>query len=162
MQSQRQNQSIVITSHSADETIRLGEKIGTSLKGGEIIALAGPLGSGKTHLIKGIAAAAGTAACNQVNSPTFVLINEYTGPDAELDIYHIDAYRLESIAEFEALGFDDLCYSRSVVLIEWADKLLAVLQNIDCIWVELTHISQNQRQIHIKNPTIYIRRSLEQ
>ena len=66
-----------------------------------------------------------------------------------LDIYHIDAYRLESIAEFEKLGFDDLCYHCSVVVIEWADKVASVLENIDCINIELLHVSENQRKILI-------------
>ena len=138
-----------LISNSPQRTIQLGREIGTSLKGGEVIALVGPLGSGKTHLIKGIAAGLGLSDTDQVSSPTFVLVNEYTGPDIRLDIYHIDAYRLDSAAEFEKLGFDDLCYPGSVVLIEWADKVRAVLKNIDCIDIELSHISENKRKIQI-------------
>ena len=126
------------------------------LKGGEIIALTGALGSGKTHLIKGIAAGAGATETDRVNSPTFVIINEYTGDDGGLDIYHVDAYRLESISEFEMLGFDDLCYSSSVVLIEWADKVEAALANIETIRIQLSHIDKNHRKIQIRNLPAYI------
>lgn len=152
---------ITVISESTDQTIELGERIGTLLKGGEIFCLIGPLGSGKTHLVKGIAAGAGGCDPRQVNSPTFVIVNEYHGPDSPLDIYHIDAYRLESIAQFEMLGFDDLCYPNSVVLIEWADKVLPALKDIDSIGVELSHVSQNQRQIQLINLPIYLANALQ-
>jgi len=158
MNSDRQNHNLQITSHSPDETIQLGKKIGTCLKGGEVIALIGPLGSGKTHLVKGIAAGLGATDSRRVTSPTFVLVNEYTGPKMRLDTYHVDAYRLESIAEFEMLGFDDLCRPDSVVLIEWADKVKSALQNIDTIGIELSHIDQSKRQIRLENTPDYILR----
>ncbi|MBL7152893.1 MAG: tRNA (adenosine(37)-N6)-threonylcarbamoyltransferase complex ATPase subunit type 1 TsaE [Phycisphaerae bacterium] len=140
-------------SRSPAETIELGRKIGEGLTGGEVIGLCGPLGSGKTHLIKGIAAGAGAENCRQVNSPTFVIVNEYAG---RLEIYHIDAYRLNSIAEFEMLGFDDLCHAGSVVLIEWADKLDSALCTVDHVRIELDHAGETTRQIHIKNLPEYI------
>ena len=115
--------------------------------------MCGPLGSGKTHLIKGIAAGVGAKDHKLVNSPTFVIVNEYVG---RLDIYHIDAYRLNSISEFEMLGFDDFCYPQSVVLIEWADKVESVLQTMDYIRIELEHAGETKRAIHIKNTPQYI------
>jgi len=142
-----------IITESAAETIAIGKKIGANLAGGEVMCLIGDLGSGKTHLIKGIAEGIGVDTSDEVNSPTFVLVNEYGGPDARLDVYHIDAYRLDSIAEFEMLGFDDICYDRSVVLIEWADKVLDALGGVDFIRAELSHISENQRKIELKNIT---------
>jgi tRNA threonylcarbamoyladenosine biosynthesis protein TsaE len=142
-----------IVSNSPQETIELGRRIGSQLKGGEVIGICGLLGSGKTHLIKGIAAGAGAEDSKQVNSPTFVIVNEYAG---RLDIYHIDAYRLNSIAEFEMLGFDDYCRPRSVVLIEWADKIESALQAIDYIRIELQHAGQTQRKIHVENAPGYI------
>jgi tRNA threonylcarbamoyladenosine biosynthesis protein TsaE len=136
------------TSNSPEETIELGRKIGSQLKGGEVIAVCGPLGSGKTHLIKGIAAGAGAKDRRNVNSPTFVIVNEYAG---RFDIYHIDAYRLNSVSEFEMLGFDDFCYPGSVVLIEWADKIESALQAIDYIRIELQHAGETKRKIHVEN-----------
>lgn len=147
------NPDFNIISNSADETIEFGRRLGSQLKGGEIIGVCGQLGSGKTHLIKGIAAGAGAKDCKNVNSPTFVIINEYSG---RLDIYHIDAYRLNSISEFEMLGFDDFCYPSSVVLIEWVDKIEAALQSIDYIRIELEHAGEFKRKIHIKNTPAYI------
>jgi len=141
------------TSNSPDETIEFGQRLGSQLRGGEVIAVCGPLGSGKTHLIKGIAAGAGAKDHRNVNSPTFVIVNEYAG---RLDIYHIDAYRLNSVSEFEMLGFDDFCYPQSVVLIEWADKIESTLQAIEYIRIELEHAGETKRKIHIKNTPVYI------
>ncbi|MCK5565270.1 MAG: tRNA (adenosine(37)-N6)-threonylcarbamoyltransferase complex ATPase subunit type 1 TsaE [Planctomycetes bacterium] len=145
-----------IISDSVEQTIEFGKKIGALLKGGEVFGLIGNLGTGKTHLIKGIAAGAGAPDMEHVNSPTFVIVNEYSGPEARLDIFHLDAYRLDSIAEFEALGFDDLCYRDSVVLIEWADKVLPALKDIDTITIELSHISETQRKFIFKNLPGYL------
>lgn len=140
-------------SNSAHQTIDFGKKLGRQLKGGEVIGLIGLLGSGKTNFIKGIVSGTNAKDSRIVNSPTFVLINEYKG---RLDIYHIDAYRLSSLNEFEMLGFDDYCYPGSLVIIEWADKLAPVLRSIDHICIELFHAGGNRRTIHIKNVPDYI------
>ena len=143
-----------IVSKSAGQTVELGRKIGMQLKGGEVIAVCGTLGSGKTHLIKGVAAGAGAQdSARKVNSPTFVIVNEYAG---RVDIYHIDAYRLGSVAEFEMIGFDDFCYRGSVVLIEWADKIESALEGIDYMRIELFHAGDMQRRIHIDKTPSYI------
>ncbi len=144
-----------IISNSPDETIEVGRKIGSQLKGGEVFAICGQLGAGKTHLIKGLAAGAGAKeAARSVNSPTFVIVNEYSG---RFDIYHIDAYRLKSTDEFEMLGFDDYCYPESVVVIEWADKIESVLTGIEYIRVELSHAGETARKIRIENIPQYIK-----
>jgi len=145
--------SIDITTNSPDETIEFGQNLGAELRGGEVVAVCGPLGSGKTHLIKGIAAGAGAENPTNVNSPTFVIINEYSG---RLDIVHIDAYRLDSTAEFEMLGFDDYCRPDSVVLIEWADKIESALKGIDYIRISLDHAGETERKIHIENAPDYV------
>lgn len=150
--SQKDNKNqFQIVSQSPEQTVKLGASIGSALEGGEIIALTGPLGSGKTQLIKGIVHAACAADKNSVNSPTFVIVNEYHRPDGSLDIYHIDAYRITSIAEFERLAFDDLCYTNAVILIEWADKIEPVLKNLNVIHIRLSHAGPKKRKIKIKN-----------
>ena len=146
--------TIDVTTNSANETVKFGQKIGSQLKGGEVIAFYGPLGSGKTHLIKGIVAGLGAEnAANEVTSPTFVLVNEYSG---RLEVYHIDAYRLDSIAQFEQIGFDDYCHPGSVVLIEWADKIEQALAGINYIKIELSHLGQTARTIRVTNAPDYI------
>ena len=138
--------------NSPDETIDFGQRLGSQLKGGEVIAVCGPLGSGKTHLIKGIAAGAGGQDSKRITSPTFIIVNEYKG---RLDIYHIDAYRLNSVAEFEQIGFDDFCGPRAVVLIEWADKIESALKGVNYIRMELFHAGKTKREIRIENAPEY-------
>lgn len=146
---------IDVTTNSADDTVKFSRKFGSQLKGGEVIALYGALGSGKTHLIKGIVAGLGAKdAANEVTSPTFVLVNEYSG---RLEVYHLDAYRLDSIAQFEQIGFDDYCHPGSVVLIEWADKVEQALSGINYIKIELSHLGPTARKIRITNAPDYIR-----
>ncbi|MHC4259268.1 MAG: tRNA (adenosine(37)-N6)-threonylcarbamoyltransferase complex ATPase subunit type 1 TsaE [Planctomycetota bacterium] len=142
-----------ITSKSPEQTIELGRGIGQGLRGGEVIAVCGALGSGKTHLIKGIAQGAGAEDSREVTSPTFVIVKEYGG---RFDIYHVDAYRVDSIAEFEMLGFDDFCYPTSVVLIEWADKIESALKSLEYVRVEMLHSGQTLRQIRIQNAPEYM------
>jgi tRNA threonylcarbamoyladenosine biosynthesis protein TsaE len=137
-----------LTTDSPEQTIALGRFMGERFKGGEVLAIEGALGTGKTHLIKGIAAGVGADQMDQVTSPTFVLVNEYQG---RLDIFHIDAYRLDRPEDFELLGFDDFLYPGAIVLIEWADKVKTVLQDLDTIDLHLIHISDTKRSIAIDN-----------
>ena len=137
---------------SPQETIELGRRFGASLKGGEIVALIGNLGAGKTHFMKGVAAGLDSPDMSQVTSPTFVLVNEYEGRGGELTIYHIDAYRLDSVREFEALGFEDYCRPDAVVFIEWADKILPALQGLTYIRIDLSHEGPTERRIVISGP----------
>jgi tRNA threonylcarbamoyladenosine biosynthesis protein TsaE len=148
--------NIEITTNSAAATVELGRRIGACLKGGEVFALVGNLGTGKTHLIKGISLGLEATDSDQVSSPTFVLVNEYFGRNGLVHIYHIDAYRLETPAEFAALGFEEYCRPDSVVLIEWADKVEAVLEGMACIEVQLEHVSANRRKICIRNAPGYL------
>ncbi len=147
---------IEIITNSAAETVGLGVQIGVSLKGGEVFALIGNLGTGKTHLIKGISLGLGAQNSDQISSPTFVLVNEYFGRAGLIHIYHIDAYRIDSVAQFEALGFEEYCRPDSVVLVEWADKVLPVLEGFETIQLHLEHVSENQRKICIQNAPTYL------
>jgi tRNA threonylcarbamoyladenosine biosynthesis protein TsaE len=144
---------VTITSNSPEKTVELGRRIGRQLRGGEVFAISGPLGSGKTCLIKGLAIGAGATDLRSVTSPTFVIVNEYRG---RFDIYHIDAYRLDSIAQFEMLGFDDFCYPESVVLIEWADKIASAIRGIAAIRVELAHAGECTRTIRLRDLPTYV------
>lgn len=150
------NKNIEIITNSPAETIDLGRRIGALLKGGQVLALMGTLGTGKTHLIKGICRGLQAADSDRASSPTFVLVNEYFGRDGLIHIYHIDAYRVETPAEFAALGFEEYCRPDAVVLIEWADKILPVLEGLSYIPVQLEHLSENQRKITIQHPPEYL------
>lgn len=101
-------------------TERLGCHLGSLLTAGTTIALNGPLGAGKTHLTRAIAEGLNVVNPALVNSPTFVLIQEYP---ARLPIYHFDAYRLKNPAEFESLGTDEYFQSGGVCIVEWAEKV---------------------------------------
>ena len=140
-----------ITTNSAAETIELGRRMGSVMRGGEVVALIGNLGTGKTHLIKGIALGLEAHDSDQVSSPTFVLVNEYFGREGLIHIYHIDAYRMASVAEFQGLGFDEYCRPDSVVLVEWADKVSDAVHAFDPIRIELSHVSETQRKIVLCN-----------
>ncbi|HEV8004238.1 MAG TPA: tRNA (adenosine(37)-N6)-threonylcarbamoyltransferase complex ATPase subunit type 1 TsaE [Planctomycetaceae bacterium] len=106
-----------------DDTEKLGCSLGKALGRGGVVALIGPLGAGKTRLVQSIAAELG-ADRRAVNSPTFVLIQEY---DAPLPIFHCDTYRLRSVDEFLDLGVDEMFQSGGVFLIEWAERVTPVL-----------------------------------
>jgi tRNA threonylcarbamoyladenosine biosynthesis protein TsaE len=139
-------ESYEIISESVEQTFELGKKIGNALVGGMLVCLTGNLGSGKTTLIKGIAAGAGASNPHNVNSPTFVIVNEYEG---RLHIFHIDAYRINTLQEFAALGFEDYIGPESVVLIEWADKVAKALEGFEKIFIEMSHHGQNSRKARI-------------
>jgi len=112
-------------SNSPSDTQTLGEKIGDNLKSGSIIALMGELGCGKTLLTRGICAGLGVPL-RMVNSPTFVLVNEYNG---RLPVFHMDLYRLGDAADVVDIGLlDYLARAESgVIIVEWAEKILDTL-----------------------------------
>ena len=105
-----------IVSRSEADTQALGRRIGEAAKAGDVILLSGPLGSGKTVLVRGIAEGLGATA--EVQSPTFVLVRQYPG---RLELVHADLYRLEKRAEIEGLGLLDLAVA-GVLVVEWAER----------------------------------------
>jgi len=106
--------------HSAEETIALGRKLAAMLAPPKLILLRGELGAGKTTLVKGIAEGFYAASADNVTSPTFTLVHEYHGP--EVNVYHIDLYRVDTPRQLETLGLDDLIAENSVLLVEWGEK----------------------------------------
>jgi tRNA threonylcarbamoyladenosine biosynthesis protein TsaE len=107
---------------SEDDTARLGQVIAELIEPGTVIGLVGPLGAGKTRLVRAIAEALGVDP-EAISSPTFVLIQEYNG---RLPVYHFDTYRLTSPAAFEDLGVADY-WDSGVSLVEWADRVAGLL-----------------------------------
>ena len=106
--------------HSAEETIALGRKLAAMLAPPKLVILRGELGAGKTTLVKGIAEGFHAASADNVTSPTFTLVHEYHGP--EVNVYHIDLYRVDTPRQLETLGLDDLIAENSVLLVEWGEK----------------------------------------
>ena len=117
-----------------EETQTLGEKIGKTLKRGDVIALIGDLGTGKTCLTQGIARGVGIAPNEIVSSPSYILINEYNGT---VPIYHIDLYRLESSEEIAELGLSEYVEGDGICIIEWAERMADALPD-SCIKIHIT------------------------
>ncbi|NIR96473.1 MAG: tRNA (adenosine(37)-N6)-threonylcarbamoyltransferase complex ATPase subunit type 1 TsaE [Gammaproteobacteria bacterium] len=109
-------------SHSVADTHKLAGSIASYIRPGDVLALCGTLASGKTTFVQGLCKSLGVSA--PVNSPTFTLINEYSG---KFPIYHFDCYRLESEEELFSLGYEEYFYGEGVVLIEWADRIRSLL-----------------------------------
>lgn len=108
---------------NAEETIDWGRKLAPTLRAGDVVALTGNLGAGKTHVSKGIVAGMGCES--EVSSPTFTLVHEYTG--GRLPVFHFDFYRLESAADVLNIGWDDYLDGQGVVVVEWADRFAELL-----------------------------------
>ena len=109
-----------ISTDNHQKTLAFGERLGQSLKPGDIVLLFGDLSAGKTTLTQGVCQGLGIEKEEHIRSPTFTLLNIYQGPTP---VNHIDLYRLESISEIEALGLEENLFSKSVSIIEWAEKL---------------------------------------
>ena len=112
-------------SHRARETIDLGRRIGRASRPGDVVALVGDLGSGKTRLAKGMAEGLGAASAREVTSPTFVICREYLG--GRIPFYHLDAYRLTGAADLEAVGSDEILSGDGLSAVEWADRAAGAL-----------------------------------
>ena len=118
------NAALILDLPDLAATMTFGRRLGQKLHPGAVVALVGILGAGKTHLTRAIAEGLGISDSRVVSSPTFVLVQEYT---ARLPIYHFDAYRLNTEAEFADLGAHEYFEGDGVCLIEWADRVPASL-----------------------------------
>lgn len=132
-------------------TEAIARAIADLIKPGDCLRLIGELGAGKTTLVRGIAAAMG---CDPglVNSPTFVMINEYDAPGAKL--VHVDAYRLHSPEDLDSLGWDRYTTDpRAIMLVEWPDRIDAALPPADrCLTVSIAHDSPTSRAVTMSVP----------
>ncbi len=131
-------------SHSEAQTLRLGARLGKLLQSGDVLALIGELGTGKTRWVQGVCL--GLEVSHRVISPTFTLVNEYR---ASCPIYHIDLYRLENIAEGMSFGLDEYLYGSGIVLMEWADRALDILPD-GYLAIELYHLGDTRRRVVLR------------
>jgi len=138
-----------LVSSSAEETKKLGREFSKKLVAGAVVAVSGPLGSGKTVLIQGICEGLGVKQL--VTSPSFIIINEY--PAEKSWVYHFDLYRLKNIQELINLGYEEYFYGNGVCLIEWSEKARELLPD-DRIEIHLKILSETQREITIQEKKI--------
>src|SRR5262245_2508428 len=134
----------VISRHSID-TERLGEEVGRLLEAGDTICLYGELGSGKTVLTKGLARGLGVVPERAVRSPSFVLMQRYQG---RVPLYHADLYRLDGLTAIEDIGLREFLGGDGVAVIEWAEKLDALLP-AERLEITLSHQTEETRLITI-------------
>lgn len=144
-----QSQHVLDTiSHSVAQTIRLGQRLGELLQSGDLLLLLGDFGTGKTHFIKGIVQ--GLGSTELVNSPSFVLINEYrAGPHHRaMSIYHADLYRIEDPDEIAGIGLEEAWAGDGVCLIEWAEQAGERLPN-EHLAIYLQHLAETKRTLRL-------------
>ena len=132
---------------SVEETMLAGEKLAKKLKPGDVVALYGNLGSGKTTFTKGIGKGLGVKKPAHINSPTFVLIKEYEG---KMSLYHLDLYRLGDLKEIENLAIEEYIYGNGITVIEWAEKIKCILPEKH-ISVKFKVKGDNKREVIIED-----------
>ncbi|HEY3225895.1 MAG TPA: tRNA (adenosine(37)-N6)-threonylcarbamoyltransferase complex ATPase subunit type 1 TsaE [Planctomycetota bacterium] len=134
-------------SNSESETRRLGELAGKAAESGDVVGLVGDLGAGKTQFVKGLAVGAGVKSAALVTSPTFVLLNSYSG---RLPVRHYDLYRLDS-PDLEALGYLDLL-APSLTVVEWSDKAGDLLGDLLEVRIEVTGATERRLEARATGP----------
>jgi tRNA threonylcarbamoyladenosine biosynthesis protein TsaE len=133
----------VFHTKSEEETVALGESLAAALPAKVVVLLIGNLGAGKTTLAKGIVKGLGAAQPDEVSSPTFTLIHEYSP-----SVYHIDLYRLDKPAQVETLGLDEIFDRQAVVLIEWGERFPELMPE-NRIEIRLRTTGEDSREIEI-------------
>ena len=131
-----------IISHSAEQTRRLGVRLGTLLQAGDVICLSGDLGAGKTAFAAGIGA--GWGAKTPITSPTFNLVHEHEREADSQRLFHLDCYRLHGAREADTVGLDDILSGRGPVIVEWPEHIESVLPR-ERLWIELRVIEPTRR-----------------
>ena len=135
--------SRIYHTESEEATIALGERLASELPAEAVVLLIGNLGAGKTTLAKGIVKGLGAADPDDVSSPTFTLIHEYSP-----SVYHIDLYRLDTAAQVATLGLDEIFNRRAVVLIEWGERFPELMPT-ERIEIRLRTTGENSREIEV-------------
>ena len=131
-------------SHSPAETESLGEKFGRAAQSGLVIALSGELGAGKTQFVKGLAR--GLEISARVHSPTFTLVNEYSG--GRLKLFHLDLYRLETPEQIASAGVEEFLQPDGISVIEWAERIYDSRFTIcDLKKVKIEILNESERKI---------------
>ncbi len=136
-----------VITETPQQTEELGERLGRSLRGGEIIAYRGGLGAGKTAFTRGLARGLGIPM--RVTSPTYTVVNEYTG--GRLPLFHFDMYRLGSSDELFDIGWDDYLARGGVCAVEWSEQVADAMDGAITVTIEV--LSEERRRITIEGGT---------
>ncbi len=139
---------LVVRTNGPEETHAVGMALARSFAGAVFVSLEGPLGSGKTVLVRGVCEGLGVRG--PITSPTYTLQNEYQGTDGRR-VIHMDCFRLEGASDFEALGLEDRLGDDAVVLIEWGEKVLDALPP-ETLRIRLEAPDEMERRIHVHIP----------
>jgi tRNA threonylcarbamoyladenosine biosynthesis protein TsaE len=134
--------TIEFFSRSPEQTRRIGMRLGSEINAGDAICLQGNLGAGKTTFVQGLAQ--GWGSLDSVSSPTFILVNVYRRANGD-QLFHLDAYRLESIPEAEELDLDSML-AEGALIIEWPERLDGLIPR-ERLWINLDHVEDEQRQM---------------
>lgn len=134
--------TIEMKSNNPEQTRQLGERLGSALRTGDVICLQGELGAGKTTFVQGIAQ--GWGSLDSVSSPTFILVNAYRRADGG-QIFHMDAYRLDSTGEAEELDLDSML-AEGALIVEWPERMQGLIPN-ERLWVEFTQSGEEERDM---------------
>ena len=132
------------TSSSAAQTERLGLRLGELLRPGDLLCLSGDLGAGKTMLARGVGRGWGTAV--RVNSPSYVIVNEYPRLRDGQMLYHVDGYRLESEGDIMTAGLEDILDSGSAIMVEWPERVESLLP-VDRLTVQMIYDTPTRRRM---------------
>ena len=141
-----QKTQLVLSSKNPEQTLHWGKLLGMLLDRGDVVALMGQLGAGKTTLTQGIAYGLGVGNDCYVTSPTFTIINEYKG---RMPVYHLDFYRIESPLEFGNLGLEEYLPGDGVTIVEWAEKLEGFLPK-EYLMIILEYADHNVRKVNMR------------
>lgn len=131
-----------IISHSADQTGRLGARLGQLLRAGDVVCLSGDMGAGKTVFSSGIGR--GWGSQTPVTSPTYNLVHQHRRKADALILYHLDCYRLKGVEDTDSIGLDDMLDSKGIIIFEWAERIVEALPEHH-LWVELRVIEETRR-----------------
>lgn len=136
-------------SHSASQTVRIGQRLGEYMQPGDVLLLVGEVGVGKTQLVKGIVQ--GLESDDLVTSPSFVMVNEYQTKRQRrnIPIYHVDFYRIEDPSELSTVGIEDFWMGNSICLIEWADRAPSWLP-VEHLAIYMQYLDETKRVLRFE------------
>lgn len=133
-----------IISHSADQTRRMGARLGKLLRPGDVICLSGDMGAGKTVFVAGVGQ--GWGAIHTVTSPTYNLVHEHRRKEDRIRLYHLDCYRLERPSDADSIGLDDILEGDGIAIFEWPERIEKLLPS-KRLWINFRVLDENRRNL---------------